>query len=374
MDVRYSYAKDVLGKYVHIEQAHQGVTYFCPQCGNEMIARHGEVNAHHFAHKVECACSGESYLHKIAKERFKELYDNSTEFILEYKTPVRCPHKLDVTSCVFASDRCNSVDNTIRRLNLKKLFDQCLIEQPINNGQFVADIILKDSTGHTDKILLIEFYHTHRCGPDKINSGYPIVEIRINNDEDIITSNRIAYNSKVTLYGFKPASYSGKQLYIGRFNDQSDACDLKVIKANCIDLLGKDHIPYHSIGKAFAVAIDPVSYREFSSHPRFKRNPPSPGEIVCAIAYKQGFNNFDTCAVCAFSRRSQYCDDELWCTESKNHPELPKRPEGHEAFICDHYFANTNRTKFIAKHLKELRYKILRSNPSVDVLHEGYDQ
>ena len=60
MEIKYSYAKDLDGHIVHIEDAFQGGIYYCPQCGNEMIPKMGDINAHHFAHKVECSCNGES--------------------------------------------------------------------------------------------------------------------------------------------------------------------------------------------------------------------------------------------------------------------------------------------------------------------------
>lgn len=92
MRVEYSYAKDIAGSLVHIANAIPGLKYYCPNCGNEMIPKLGEVNAPHFAHKVECACNGESYLHRVAKEKFKEVYDNSTEFILEYPSHIKCSY------------------------------------------------------------------------------------------------------------------------------------------------------------------------------------------------------------------------------------------------------------------------------------------
>ena len=39
----------------------------------EMITKLGGINVHHFVHKFDGACNVESNLHKIAKEKFKEV-------------------------------------------------------------------------------------------------------------------------------------------------------------------------------------------------------------------------------------------------------------------------------------------------------------
>ena len=41
---------------VHISQLKDNEEYFCPICGEKLIARTGEINAHHFAHKSNSEC------------------------------------------------------------------------------------------------------------------------------------------------------------------------------------------------------------------------------------------------------------------------------------------------------------------------------
>lgn len=359
MEIKYCYARDINGKLVNINEALHGVAYYCPQCGNEMIPKKGVINAHHFAHKVECSCNGESYLHKVAKEIFKKIYDQSSEFILEYRTPTNCPYQLNSKSCEFTNNKCYSTDTTTRKLNLKNIFDQCRIEEPINNGQFYADILLRNSSETSGKVLLIEFYHTHKCSIDKLNSGYPIVEIRIDNEKDLIKSNRIVLNDKVSLHGFKTKSSKGNELYIASFNDFHDASDLSIRKLNCIDVFKPNFVDYSKSTNAFVVAIDPLSYYSLSLDSKFK-NPPSIGEVACAIAYSKGFRKFENCYICAFSRRSKFNIEELWCTASRDNPELPKNPKNVYALECKQSFPSINRVKSIAKHLKDLKFQILR--------------
>lgn len=366
MEIRYSFAEDATGKMVKIDDAVRGASYRCPQCGQEMIPKLGEVNAHHFAHKSECACSGESYLHKIAKLKFKETFDRASKFVLEYRMPVRCPNHKNKQTCVFADEECNSFDPTIRKLDLKAIFDECMIEQQVDNGRFVADVLLRDSSGRTDKILMIEFYHSHKCDTEKIRSGYPIVEIRIDNEDDIITTNRIAYSEKVDVYGFKKMPCKGKEVYYAYFYDQDDASDLKVIKAQCFDIHNVNGHGRYDNRPTFAAAIDPQSYADYSENTAFRKNPPSIGEAACAIAYYCGFREFDNCAVCVNSRRSRFNEEAIWCMESRIYPELPKNPDYSEARWCHRSFPYVNRAKRLSKYLSGLKYKVVACQLPID--------
>lgn len=359
MSVKYIYAKNSFGRLVHIEEADTESIYYCPQCNNEMTPKKGNINAHHFAHKIECSCNSESYLHKIAKERFKEIYDQSSQFLLEYKLPKKCPI-FDEGLCECADRFCTSTQSSsVSTLDLKKTFDICMIEEQTSDGLFRADILLKDSTHRISKPLLIEFYHTHKCTLEKINSGYPIVEIHIETEDDIISSNRIKYDNRISLHGFKTIYHSGKDLYFGYFTDDSDANDLTVTTRNCLEIHKYNYSNRSECDYAFAVVIDPTDYYFFSLDSRFKKNPPTIGEVVCAIAYSKGFKTFENCAVCAHSRRSQYNETELWCTMSKEYPSLPKKPSNALNWDCRHLFPNIGRIKFIAKHLNDLTYEVL---------------
>lgn len=328
----------------------------------------GEINVHHFAHKVECSCNRESYLHKVAKSKFKEIYDSSSEFILEYRIKEVCPYKKDSSSCIFANNNCYSYGKTIHYLDLKKTFNQCLIEEPLNNGQFYADILLKDSSGKSDKVLLIEFWHSHKCDKQKINSGYPIVEIRIKSEKDIITSNRISINDNITLYGFKTKPYAGNELYLAKFMSP-DASDLTVIKCNCIDAF-EDNPNYNG---AFKVVIDPLSYEEFCFDSKFWKNPPSLGKVACAIAYSKGFREFENCDVCVHSRRSKYNYEEIWCQERKNDSGIPKNRLGIWALGCKCSFPNVKRVKYIARFLTKLKYQVLTCKMPYKFEQNGYE-
>ncbi|MBN1678643.1 MAG: hypothetical protein JW966_00030 [Anaerolineae bacterium] len=56
---QYEWALDVEGRAVHVSQAGRGDSYFCPLCGDKMVARLGDQKRHHFAHSQTTDCPPE---------------------------------------------------------------------------------------------------------------------------------------------------------------------------------------------------------------------------------------------------------------------------------------------------------------------------
>ena len=86
---------DKNGNIVKIEDAIKGLACgcFCPGCKQPLIAKKGEKNAFHFAHKSQsftCEHGYQSALHLLAKELFNEI--EYLIFIKDHK-PVR--YKID---------------------------------------------------------------------------------------------------------------------------------------------------------------------------------------------------------------------------------------------------------------------------------------
>ncbi|NCX96176.1 MAG: hypothetical protein EBX41_07155, partial [Chitinophagia bacterium] len=65
---------------VHVEEVARGgaCECVCIICGEELIAKKGNIKQHHFSHNFEANCSAESALHKLCKQIIK----NSKEFML----------------------------------------------------------------------------------------------------------------------------------------------------------------------------------------------------------------------------------------------------------------------------------------------------
>jgi len=79
--------------------------------------------------------------------------------------------------------KCKGVPKPVlRTINLRKLYDTCSIEKGAD--KYIADLLLTNSQDKTIKPMFLEVFVTHKCTDEKIASGYPIIEIKINQKED----------------------------------------------------------------------------------------------------------------------------------------------------------------------------------------------
>lgn len=124
------------------------------------------------------------YLHNYAELRLKQRFDESLssgEFIVQYYVVEKCP---DSFSCKLKSNiKCKGEPKPVlKTLNLRKYYDTCSIEK--GTDKYIADLLLTNSQDDTVKPMLLEVFVTHKCTDEKIASGYPIIEIKINQRED----------------------------------------------------------------------------------------------------------------------------------------------------------------------------------------------
>lgn len=124
--------------------------YECVACRKAMIAKRGTIRTPHFAHKEKTQdCDPESYFHKLGKTIFKQMFDESSVF------EIHCPNCID----------------------LKKEYKECIIEQG-HKIKHKADLLLKH-IDNPQKDIAIEIFASHQNTIEKINKGYPIIEIKI---------------------------------------------------------------------------------------------------------------------------------------------------------------------------------------------------
>lgn len=180
----FRYALDHEGHLVNVtnvneENRHDG--YRCVSCGGELIPALGKVNVPHFRHKTK-VCSYETYLHKAAKHIIKYKFDTVKTFEIVVPQKQMCR---DIQKCKFGhKEECFVRNDRKYDLKCNDLYDKCLEEQTVLNGQFVADLLLSTTKG-TRKPLLIEIWVTHKSTEEKIKAKLPIIEIHINNESQI---------------------------------------------------------------------------------------------------------------------------------------------------------------------------------------------
>lgn len=197
----YSFANDTLGQLVHISQAKKNMTFICIACNDQMIPVQGNVNRHHFRH-TNISCSYESYLHKAAKNAFFDRFNQSYNkpIPLQLERVVRCKSKKKAF-LHHANPICTSLISA--RYNLKTLFSQSFLEKYDEKTGFTPDIMLFNE--NTASYCYVEIFVSHKCSPNKISSGIPIIEILVRNEDDIkyIQQSDFSTNDEnVTTYNF----------------------------------------------------------------------------------------------------------------------------------------------------------------------------
>jgi len=124
------------------------------------------------------------YLHNYSELRLKQRFDESEqsgEFIVQYYVLEKCPLDGD---CKFADRiKCQGQPRlSLKTLNLRDIYDTCTPEK--GEDKYIADLLLTNSKDSTVKPMFLEVFVTHKCTEEKINSGYPIIEVKIENKED----------------------------------------------------------------------------------------------------------------------------------------------------------------------------------------------
>lgn len=136
------------GQLLHINDVPSGLACncICPGCGKPMVAKKGDLQAHHFAHHAQqdgrsCASAGESALHKFAKRVLDER--------LEIALPAMVVADHGDREVVVQADR--------------RTFDGAILET--KDGLIVPDVVLL----LRDRRLIVEFKVTHSCDEQKID-------------------------------------------------------------------------------------------------------------------------------------------------------------------------------------------------------------
>ena len=117
------------------------------------------------------------YLHNYSELRIKQRFDeseHSEEFMVQYYILEQCPFYGDCKSR--DTIKCQGQPRlSYKQLNLRDFYDTCTPEKGEN--KYIADLLLTNSKDSTIKPMFLEVYVTHKCTEEKINSGYPIIEI-----------------------------------------------------------------------------------------------------------------------------------------------------------------------------------------------------
>jgi len=213
--IKYSYCLDENNELVHIknvtEENRHSHIYHCLQCGQEMTPKlsKNKKGSHesHFAHAVDTACDGESYLHKLAKRRIREKFMSSDTFPLTFVRDVPCQDASQCPYCQVGYCLTNSV-SILSDLKIYKesvVYDTC--QEEITIGEFRPDLLLTGPMEPKLGKVFIEVYKTHQSKESKLTSDYKIIEtkkIKTEADIDDIINRGFVEGDNCKTFNFSP--------------------------------------------------------------------------------------------------------------------------------------------------------------------------
>ena len=184
---QYRYAYDSLGSLVDVielspDRSKLDQQYICIGCGEPLTAKtKGQKKEKHFSHKVENAsCTRETYLHKLGKQAFFDVYSQCLEahvpFTIILSHPLHCS-----TYKTLLGDIC-SQETTKQVHLLTQYYDQIKLEK--RDGQFIPDVIIFNKIDTTKKVY-VEIAVTHFLSTEKLSSNNRIIEIPIQTETDV---------------------------------------------------------------------------------------------------------------------------------------------------------------------------------------------
>lgn len=209
-EIRYKYARNVSGGIIFVEDLEnseqvRSEKFICISCENELVPKLGEIRQKHFAHRHNPNCSKETYLHKLAKEKFYQEYS----YCLNHKIPFNIELAIQ-EYCDRFKERFGSICDigaNKRIFDLTRRYKKILLES--NDGDFIPDILLLNDD--ESKKLYIEIAVTHQVSQKKKESQQ-IIELKVKNELDIsiVRERLIRESSKVKFYNINPKSLRGK--------------------------------------------------------------------------------------------------------------------------------------------------------------------
>lgn len=299
-------------------------TFHCIGC--DEIIRPRALNSTkvtpHFYHDKNNSCSGETYLHRFAKEVIKDKFDTSSTFNISYPVTKECNNQ----KCKYRNIQCRK-ERSYNTVDLKKYYDTCTEEAPIKG--FIADILLTNSKNPNVEPILIEVCVSHPCDEDKRNSGLKIIEISIRDEEDIKQLQStdeilepLVYvkkkKEKAEFISFKREIQVPLQVRIQRYVHILEHTPSEYLtKINCIDAhrkIRKDSLEEFNV-------VNTQNYGDFNLQ-----------EIHYWMSRNKGLRR---CNLCKFYYQTEYEDSPI-CRLSKKYGK-PVHPSMDEAEKCNSY-------------------------------------
>lgn len=148
--VKISWGRNPINRLVHISTVNSGLVCqcVCPDCGVKLVANKGDPakKLHHFSHYSKSECSGESVLHRAAKQ----IIEDAAGTTLTLFTPM-------------AQGYCKgtSLEGEVLQEFWKVSYKKIKIESAVQEsrlGNIVADVLIQTGEGSS---MAVEIFVTH---------------------------------------------------------------------------------------------------------------------------------------------------------------------------------------------------------------------
>ena len=197
--IKYEHALGEDNTAINIQDVSEGdrsKVFSCLGCGNQLIPVLGNIVERHFRHNAELSCSGETYLHRLAKIKFHSAFANALSekkpFLVEIPRTNQCDFYLEKLGL-------SCTARITKQFDLAAHFSEPpLLESRWEN--FIPDVLLQTEKGVP---LFIEIKVSHGCSDEKIESGHRIIEIEVDSADTIDFESVLREGRWVKFYNFK---------------------------------------------------------------------------------------------------------------------------------------------------------------------------
>lgn len=322
--------------------------FICIACGRHMTARtDGSIQRPHFGHSADTECQPESYLHRLAKLRFKEAYmrllNQGYGFVITQSHPMSCSQRMSPITggCAMTSvHSSNLFSSSDFDYDLIQRYTEIGVESQA--GEFTADVLLSNPRIHQDRIL-IEFCCTHQCTTEKRDSGERIIEFHVQDETDLDflleSQVHIRQSENIEFINFRPATRSVDaakcvckrapfRLFVVFKSGKAK------MQTGTLDELESWHASRQNSVQYKQLYIGSVMHEDFSYWHDDEGDIESPEETFKRASWDalKRLPGFKNCLLCRHRRKEIYGNGQLYCCAHRK-----AYPSNSQALDCDKF-------------------------------------
>ncbi|HIF5679777.1 competence protein CoiA family protein [Vibrio chagasii] len=137
------------GKYKHIRSVDNGLKCdcVCPDCQQPLVANQGNVKSWHFAHASNSSCSGESVIHRLAKQVIVNAAQSGLPLLISSNG-----------GAVYEQDK-DGIVHSKEWYAPERQYQIQQAKEEVKLGTQIVDVLCQDKAGNA---LAVEIFYTHK--------------------------------------------------------------------------------------------------------------------------------------------------------------------------------------------------------------------